>query len=191
MSAPRTISVNPCQKTLGEFNYSHEAMAKVSRRLTSTGTKDEFSYKRLVNFLLGLDSHTNMRFSLRILVLRLIFAFVLSIMASNGIEPLMFSIIAVSIALGFCTRIISLAGTIALISAFYTGIMNGDTSIITIATTLFTALFCYFGPGRISLDIIIRKDLFKSMVKGNKREIEVVKEMDYKAFLNLESRLKS
>lgn len=186
----KVISVNPCAKTLGEFNFSSEALSAVSRSISSPSfsKKKKNPYKSIVNILLGINSKTSNKYSRNALIYRIIGGITLLILASFGVSPLMLSIIGISMILGLVMRVTAFAGFISFSSIFVTGISIGDISYINAFCAIILGIFSYFGPGRYSTDLFIRKDLFLAMIKSNhNEEPNEADSMDYRAYSKLES----
>lgn len=188
MNAAKVISVNPGTKTLGEFNFNQVAFAAVSRKISHPNVKNANPFKKLVNFLLGINKHTSMKFSKRMLVARLCLASIIILMASHVSSVVLLSIIAVSLILGLCERITTFAGSISLACSLTAG-STTELQIISLAF-LATVLLIYsiLGPGRYSVDLFIRKDLFITMMKGNIKSYES-SDMDYRAYQRISDRL--
>lgn len=185
MNAAKVISVDPRTKTLGEFNFNHDAIAALSRSLSNPSAKRKNPYKKLVNLLLGINSRTSMAFSQKMIVARFVAGIAFLICAYSGISPFLLTTLGVSMILGLCMRLTSFAGAISLASTLIYLPLSGGEILLTSILGIVSAVLCISGPGRISLDLFIRKDLFTAMMKEKKEEKPDPDTLDYRAYANL------
>lgn len=189
MNDAKVISVNPCKKTAGEFNFSLKALESVSRSISNPSRKTEISCKRIVNLISGINSNTDKTFSKRLLIARLISGSVIFAMAFTGAFHVLFCIVGVSLLSGLCTRIISFSALISVAAATFCAPIAAPVSLAGILLLVTLGAFSYYGPGRYSTDLFIRKSVFKAICAGARREAAHTADdnirMDYRAYSNL------
>lgn len=214
MNKPNVISINPGQKTLGQLHQEAERYNPVVKQLVST-ISSTVRLKACLNFFTGIDTKTMKGASARILLLRLFTAGLLASFAYAVMNPSVLAIsdavlvpaldsvqgnialstsifvMAVSILLGFMTRIVSVAA----FPYFIPMVLQGTLPISIASALLFVALgYIILGPGIFSVDQCIRKTIFRNYKRRARRRAMQARgprrlrghhDLDYRSYLRL------
>lgn len=211
----RVISVNPSQKTVGAIKsdlLQSELLATVARRCRPQEINiRSMRLKTLINLFFGINKNVNEAFSGKLLFSRCAVSVALIGFAAFTAfsTPISWIALGLGIAflLGFQTRIIASAATISLLfaslakiypeislinaSAFelYMGKMASAIPFSEIECLLTATIFAalsYFGPGRYSLDQIIRRSAFRAIKRSSiaRKHRRAEQRLSYRAYFN-------
>lgn len=165
----KVINVNPVQQPVGALN-PEVAMGAIRRRVYAQST-DIARRKsgRMLRRIFGPTS-LNSTLSIYLLIFRLAFGVWMLVEATSGmlagginIPSIAMIIAGMAVAFGCATRMVSATGTLVTLyvtfSAISEGIAPGILGILAIAFSFFAIA----GPGRYSIDSILRHNIFRSI----------------------------
>lgn len=187
MNASATvISVNPGKSTVGQLNP--EAAVRRLRNLRCDAVPAKtLERRRALKFLFGLGSRRDLRHSGRLLLWRVAFAalllvaffapgyavaspaWILPAMAVSLLSGLFQRVAMTAASLWFTYLAVSLlaaAGTLDMVAAF---------------CAMISGMMAVAGPGRWSLDMILRRRLHRLIVPLNRRRRQASRRLSYKA----------
>lgn len=203
MTRINVISINPAQITLGALHPEKiirkrrdkkRAAASLSETEDNPGarrTRRSFGMKSRLNFFFGINAETGMKTSLKLFVCRILFsAFLITwcllSLATAPVEVVSaFLVVGLLLMIGLFTRVATFCGFVA--SATYAVIELAVESTLNESMVLLALgclIFCMLGPGRVSLDSIIRTRLFRlaKLVSLRKARQLVERRLSYKAY---------
>lgn len=191
MTDVKVISVNPGRKTLGALNS--DIIERMARSCNPTNySVSTPRLKSVCNFVFGIDKNVSGSWSSKLFFARLIVsAFLLSIAIPQLLTPmfgydLILPVATVAVAgmilLGFFARMASFAG---FVYAAYMSYLTGFDAVYTLQTILFIFM-AMTGPGRYSIDQLLRRAIFKSSKRRRARRLRRAAEdrLSYKALRN-------
>lgn len=181
MNAAKVISINPSVKTLGEFNFSHQTLESVSRSLSNPGSS-EISLKKTINFILGINSKATKTYSRNILITRVCAGISMILIALAGYSPVLLCLLGITLILGLFNRVSAFAGAVAFSSIYFSLLPLGEIAEIYLALAALSGIICYFGPGRFSIDMVIKKQIFRSLIRNRRNETSENDLFSYKAY---------
>lgn len=202
MNRINVISVNPGHNTLGALNpenfvnktrenlrYTSDLYEKVEEGAISSHKK--FGIKKRLNFFFGINSETGVKTSAKLLVCRTLFSAYLiswSILSFSSVPVEVISaflVVGGLLLIGLFSRVASFGGfvastVLATMQFINNGTLNESLSLLAITCLVFSLL----GPGRISLDSILRKQIFRiSKLMAIKKSRRIAEDrLSYKAF---------
>lgn len=192
MNLADVISVIPGRKTRGEFNAVYGSVGKLTRGLRSV-TNQASSLQQFVNFATGISSTTGKFFSWKMLGVRMLIGALFLTMGIISLISTPYDISAISmiamggsLILGLFTRFTSTAFAAFFGYLAYPAIMSGSIPYEDAMTVITGLIFMIFGPGRISIDQLIRKGLFTISRRKRVRKPRV---MTYRAYQYADSRI--
>lgn len=170
MNATQVISVNPGKKTIGELLLEARDNEPATHSIVATVARKPKGHS-IMNALTGISSKASQSTSRRLLFLRVITATILGGLAwyswYAGAEPMLFIPLIVlggSLLTGFLTRIVS----IGMLGTFVYFAFLGFAAPVISGALAFTALvFAILGPGRYSIDQLIRHTAISAAKRRN------------------------
>ena len=192
MTSARVISVNPSKKTLGRFWEEGIPYRDKGLKLVRSVAKVP-EVKLPMSFLFGIRKKRSTAYAMSTLAIRIVLGaamIVFGVMnldpANPAIVPLVMMFAGTMIFFGFMTRIVTFATAGYLGYMAVTSFLAGapiDAMMIGTASTVGACLLIFIlGPGRVSVDQLIRRAILVSKRRKRSRKSEA--RMTYKAFQN-------
>lgn len=195
MKQAAIISVDPGVKTLGELNINEHRLAALSRSLTDTSSKSS-SKSAIPNLLFGINGRTSSDFSSKISMLRLVAGIMIiasvilpSATSFPASHTALLCALGLSVMFGVFTRIAGLASAAVLGSGVLASLSSGALDLTSACFASIALIFAVLGPGRYSCDFYLRNALRKLMAT-KKQTPAAESELDYRAYNNIDSRLR-
>lgn len=188
MNATQVISVNPGKKTIGELLLEARKNEPASHSIVAAVTRKPKGHS-LMNALTGISAKASKSTSRRLLFLRVITAAILGGLAWYSwyaeAEPMLFIPLIVlggSLLTGFLTRIVS----IGMLGTFVYFAFQGLAAPVISGALAFTALvFAILGPGRYSIDQLIRHAALSASKRRNSSSTIPRMKFDYRSYSRL------
>lgn len=203
MNQANVISVNPGQKTLGELHINEHRLARISKAISGPSPISS-PLKKFFNTFFGINSKVNAQYSKKILLSRVLIGALYIYIGLQGViagdswssmsgYEIATAILGASIFTGLLTRVTGIAGVILYGIISYSAWIQGDIDISGIMMLLPAIIMIITGPGRYSIDQMIRYRLFtglqgmKSRHRQNRRKENL--RYGYRAYANVDRRV--
>lgn len=178
------ISVNPGKTTLGNLNPEATARMVLRRRVMHRQSSRVNLLRRRISLIFGIKGRFSTKRTVQLLLTRLAFAGLLVGIALTRFEGAMETsaiVLASLISVGLFCRISNLAvaswaGSLAVMAG-----IAGEFETTSTAVAIIAAALAYSGPGKYSIDAILRHALFRSLNRRISRRL-AARRLSYRAY---------
>ena len=203
MNQVNIISVDPGVKTMGELNMTEIKIGDISRRF-SHSRNSRPAYKKVLNFILGINSKVNDAFSCKMMLVRLLAGclfIAFSIMpditgsidlSSFGPVSVLSLALGITVILGILVRATCASGMLIFGYLFYNSYMAGVADYHMLLLCCISTIIMILGPGRYCIDQFIRRGVSKlssAARKRTRRKTEMDMAVSYKAYGSVDRRV--